>query len=123
MSITPTQIQHPWITTARTVVQVVAASILSIFGIIVTLATVAPDVLAAIVAVLPPEWAAWLAGVVALLGAISAAITRLMAIPQVNAWLGKLAAPDTAPAGVYVIPMPTAEQEAALAEKAKALAK
>lgn len=87
---TPTQILHPWIATLRTLLAIVAGSVVAIFGFITALTVFAPQFLAAIAAILPPEWLAWATAAVATLGAVSAAITRIMAIPGVNAWLTKI---------------------------------
>ena len=67
----------------RTVVQVV----LGAAGVLATVALVAPQVLTAIADVVPGPVLAWLVGAVAFLAAISAAVTRVMAIPAVNLWL------------------------------------
>lgn len=64
----------------RTVVQVVigAAAVLAVVVV------VAPQVLAAIADVVPGPVLAWLTGAVATLAAVSAALTKIMAIPKVN---------------------------------------
>lgn len=64
----------------RTVVQVVigAATVLTVVVV------VAPQVLEAIADVVPGPVLAWLTGAVATLAAISAALTKIMAIPKVN---------------------------------------
>jgi len=90
---TPTQVAHPWITTARTVLQVIVSVVLWLVAAVLTLAAVAPQILEAVAEVLPPEWLAWLSGAVAFLGLLAGAITRIMAIPQVNDLLGRLKAP------------------------------
>lgn len=64
----------------RTVVQVVigAATVLTVVVV------VAPQVLEAIADVVPGPVLAWLTGAVATLAAVSAALTKIMAIPKVN---------------------------------------
>lgn len=64
----------------RTVVQVVigAAAVLTVVVI------VAPQVLEAIAGVVPGPVLAWLTGAVATLAAVSAALTKIMAIPKIN---------------------------------------
>lgn len=64
----------------RTVVQVVigAATVLTVVVV------VAPQVLTAIADVVPGPVLAWLTGAVATLAAVSAALTKIMAIPKVN---------------------------------------
>lgn len=64
----------------RTVVQVVigAAAVLAVVVV------VAPQVLEAIADVVPGPVLAWLTGAVATLAAVSAALTKIMAIPKIN---------------------------------------
>jgi len=64
----------------RTVVQVVlgAAAVLAVVVV------VAPQVLDAVADVVPGPVLAWLTGAVATLAAVSAALTKIMAIPKVN---------------------------------------
>ncbi len=64
----------------RTVVQVVvgAAAVLAVVVV------VAPQVLAAVADVVPGPVLAWLTGAVATLAAVSAALTKIMAIPKIN---------------------------------------
>jgi len=64
----------------RTIVQVVvgAAAVLAVVVI------VAPQVLDAIADVVPGPVLAWLTGAVATLAAVSAALTKIMAIPKIN---------------------------------------
>lgn len=81
----------------RTAVQVVLAAV-ALLSIIVT---VAPQVLAAIADVLPGPAVAWLTAAIATLAAVSAAISRVMAIPIVDQWLKKFGA-GSAPAGAIV---------------------
>lgn len=87
---TPTQILHPWIATLRTILAIVAGAVVTIFTFIAAFAVFAPQLLAAVAAILPPEWLAWATAAVATLGAIAGAITRIMAIPGVNEWLAKI---------------------------------
>jgi hypothetical protein len=64
----------------RTVVQVVvgAASVLAVVVV------VAPQVLEAVADVVPGPVLVWLTGAVATLAAVSAALTKVMAIPKIN---------------------------------------
>ncbi|PZE34020.1 hypothetical protein DEJ21_14315 [Curtobacterium sp. MCSS17_006] len=64
----------------RTVVQVVigAAAVLAVVVV------VAPQVLEAVADVVPGPVLAWLTGAVATLAAVSAALTKIMAIPKIN---------------------------------------
>jgi hypothetical protein len=81
----------------RTAVQVVLAAIatLSIF------VALAPKILDAIADVLPDDAVVWIAGAIATLAAISAALSRVMAIPIIDEWLKKFGA-GSAPAGAVV---------------------
>jgi len=77
----------------RTAVQVVVASA----AILATVVVVAPQILTAIQAVLPGPAVAWITAAIATLAAVSAAISRVMAIPAVDEWLKKFGA-GSAPA-------------------------
>ena len=70
----------------RTAVQVVVTAA----GILATVVVVAPQVIDAIAEVLPGPVVAWLTAAVAALAGISAALARVMAIPQVDAWLTRI---------------------------------
>lgn len=78
----------------RTAIQVVLAAV-TLLGIIVA---VAPKILDAIADVLPDDAVVWIAGAIAALAAVSAAISRVMAIPAVDAWLKQFGA-GSAPKG------------------------
>lgn len=90
MTITPTQVAYPWTATARTVAQTVAGVILGGSAVVATIAVLAPQFLAAVAVILPPEWLAWATGAVATIGALAGAFARIMAIPGVNAWLTRI---------------------------------
>lgn len=81
-----TQQAEPGRATWRTVVQAILATI-------VTLGVVVPLVVAIIGEelgdVLPEGWYAWLLGAAGVIGAISGAVARIMAIPQVDEWLNR----------------------------------
>lgn len=70
----------------RTIVQVILA-FLSVWAVI---AVIAPQILTELTTILPGPWVAWLAGLVAAVTGIAGALSRIMAIPQVNAWLSRL---------------------------------
>jgi len=70
----------------RTIVQVVLA-FLSAWAVI---AIIAPQILTELATILPGPWIAWLTGVIAFVTVVAGVLTRIMAIPQVNAWLTKL---------------------------------
>ena len=67
----------------RTATQVLVAGIVFLGGLV----AIAPQVLEAVQDVLPGPVVAWLVGAIAFLAGISAALSRVMAIPAVNAWL------------------------------------
>lgn len=77
----------------RTAIQVVIAGA----AILATVVVVAPQILTAIQDVLPGPAVAWITGAIAALAAISAALSRVMAIPAVDEWLKKFGA-GSAPA-------------------------
>lgn len=64
----------------RTIVQVGIPAFLT-FNLIL------PQIVEAVGGVLPPEAFIWLNGIAAGITAVAAALARIMAIPQVNAWL------------------------------------
>lgn len=71
----------------RTALQTALAFLVALGGSVAILQAVAPQVLDALAGVLPASWVAWLAGVFAFVIAIASALSKLMAIPVVNAWL------------------------------------
>jgi hypothetical protein len=79
----------------RTAIQVTVGVFLAIVSALAVFVLVAPQVLEAIKDVLPPSWYAWLVGFVAVVGAISAALARVMAIPQVDEFLKRFGAGST----------------------------
>lgn len=78
----------------RTAIQVIVAAA----AILATTVVVTPQILTAIQDVLPGPAVAWITAAIASLAAISAAVSRVMAIPAVDEWLRKLGA-GSAPAG------------------------
>lgn len=76
----PTQTVHPWKATLRTAV-----------AVIIGVGVVAPTALGIfqdqLGGYIPPEVMAWIVWAVGLAVAVSLTVTRIMAIPQVNAWL------------------------------------
>ena len=91
----------------RTVLQSIAGFIVALAGGLAIFQLVAPQVLDAVREVLPPTWYAWLVGVVAAAGVAAGVLAKVMAIPQVDAWLKHFGAGST-PAKVEV---PDAVQE------------
>lgn len=78
----------------RTAVQVLLAAT----ALLAIAVNVAPRILDAVADVLPGPAVAWLAGAIATLATVSAVISRIMAIPMVDAWLKKFGA-GSSPAG------------------------
>lgn len=91
----------------RTAIQVVIGVFLTIVSALAVFVLVAPQVLDAIKDVLPPSWYAWLVGFIAVAGALSAALARVMAIPAVDEFLKRFGAGST-PANVA---LPSGVQE------------
>lgn len=75
----------------RTTVQVIV-SVVSLLGVV---AVLAPQILDAVKAVLPASWVAWLVGAIAFVAGLSAALSRVMAIPAVNELLTRFGAGST----------------------------
>lgn len=82
----------------RTAVQVIVGAAAILAGVVY----LAPQVLDALADVLPGPVVAWIGGAIAALAAVSAALSRVMAIPAINAWLQKLGL-GTAPAGAVAV--------------------
>ena len=79
----PTQVKYPWRAVLRTVLAYIVGA-----GIVVPAAwVIAQDTLSGY---LSPEVVTATAWTVGLIVAVSAFVTRVIAIPQVNAWLTKL---------------------------------
>ena len=91
---TPTQVRYPLRATLRTVVQV---GIPVVLGIGLELPQVVQIILEEAGESMPPRLRVWLLGASALVTALAAVITRIMAIPAVDYWLrrvGLSAQPD-----------------------------
>lgn len=82
----------------RTSVQVVL-SVVSGIGVFIL---VAPQVLEAVREFLPESWYLWLVGFIAFVGAVSAALAKIMTIPQVDDFLKKFGA-GSEPAETHVV--------------------
>lgn len=79
----------------RTVLQSIAGFILAAAAGLGIFQIVAPQVLDAIRDLLPPTWYAWLVGFIAAVGVVAGALAKVMAIPQVDAWLKRFGAGST----------------------------
>lgn len=87
IAIIPSQVVHPWKASIRTFLQVLIPTISLVLA-------VGPEVLRILAehlkGQLPDGVIAWLLAAALFLAAVSAAIARIMAIPQVNAALGRI---------------------------------
>jgi sugar phosphate permease len=90
LNTTATQIAHPWVATGRTILQTTAGGILAFASFTAGLAVFAPQLLAAIVDVLPANWAAYATGAVTVISTFAGATAHVMAIPGVNEYLTKI---------------------------------
>ncbi len=90
----PTQVKYPWRAALRTTLAYIAGA-----GIVVPIAWgITQDSLGVY---LSPSVVAAIAWTVGLIVAVSASVTRIMAIPQVNDWLTRLGV-GASPASSYV---------------------
>lgn len=80
---TPTQVAHSGKTVLRTLTQVV-------IPLLVLLAALIPLVIEYLGPYLPETWVAWLAGAVGFLLALTALVTKVMALPALQPFLAKL---------------------------------
>jgi hypothetical protein len=95
---------------AQRAIRTVAQVIVTGAGILAVAVVVAPEILDALADVLPGPVVAWAAGVIAAAAALSAALSRVMAIPAVDAWLKRLglgSAPRSAPVAPPAGPLPS----------------
>lgn len=88
-TVPPTQVAYPWRATLRTILQTVAGVVLGLASAIAAVAVLAPQFLAALAEILPPEWYAYAVTAVAFIGLLAGTVTKIMAIPGVNVWLTK----------------------------------
>jgi hypothetical protein len=97
---TTTQQRYPWRAVVRTVLAGVIAA-----GVVLPIAvTILNEQLATY---LPDSAKAWLVGAAAASVAVAGAVTRIIAIPQVDAWLKRLglsSSPTPAPA-IHTLPV------------------
>jgi len=78
---TPTQVAHPWVTTARTVVQ---TAIPAVLVLVVVLPQIIDAVLEGMGESLPEGLRLWLLGAAAFITAVAGTLARIFAIPAVN---------------------------------------
>lgn len=76
----------------RTVIAVILGILLTLLSFVTALQLLAPAVLAELAKVLDPETIAWLSSALAVLVLWAGVITRIMAIPAVNAFLTRFGA-------------------------------
>lgn len=84
------RIWHPNQRVLRTILQTTIAFLVGLGGSVGILQAVAPQVIDAVRDVLPPAAVAWLAAAFAFVIAVAGALSKLMAIPVVNAWLTRI---------------------------------
>ena len=77
-----TQTEFPWRATLRTIIQ-------AIIGFAVLLPIIVPIVNETLGQYLPDQWEAWTVGAAGAVTALIACVTRLMAVPAVDAWLDR----------------------------------
>ena len=82
-----TQIQFPGKAVLRTLVQI---GIPAFIGLVIVIPLIIEAVLAEVGEFMPESFRLWLVGAAAVITGLGLTITRVMAIPAVNAWLGKL---------------------------------
>lgn len=96
-----TQTQHPARATWRTTVASIVAAVLALGIILPAVVEIVDEELAAH---LPESWVAWLYAAAALVTAVTAALTRIMAIPGVDEALRRIglsSAPNAYPVAAY----------------------
>lgn len=81
-----TQVEYPWKATLRTIVQVGIPAFLTL---LVAVPLIIQIVLDEFGETMPDRLRLWLLAAAAFVTALAAAITRIMAIPAVNAWLSR----------------------------------
>lgn len=74
---------------AQRVLRSIVGTLISALTVWAALSAVFPDMLAELATILPGPAIAWLAGVIASISAVAGVISRIMAMPKVNAWLTK----------------------------------
>jgi cellulose synthase/poly-beta-1,6-N-acetylglucosamine synthase-like glycosyltransferase len=89
----------------RTALQTALSFLVAFGGSVALLQAVAPQVLAALADVLPASWIVWISGLFAIVIAIAGTLSKLMAIPIVNAWLTRV--------GFGSVPRAVAREQAA----------
>lgn len=77
-----------WFKTQR-VLRSIVGTLISALTVWAALVVIFPQMLAELATILPGPAIAWLTGVIAAISAVAGAISRIMAIPKVNAWLTK----------------------------------
>lgn len=90
----------------RTVLAVVVAIVVTGASALGVFNLVAPQILEQLRELLPPEAYGWLVSTLALLVVVAGALTRIMAIPQVNAFLTKFGAGSVPASAVPALSAP-----------------
>lgn len=86
----PTQLEYPGKAVLRTVVAVGVSVLLGLAAVASVLQVFLPQFLEAIAEALPPEAFAVVSSTIATIIVVAGAVTRVMAIPGVNAFLTKI---------------------------------
>lgn len=87
-----TQQRYPWRAALRTAVQVLVALPAGLLVLATVLDIVAQD---AVASYLPGPWVAWLVAASGVCAAVAGALSRVMAVPAVDAWLRRVGLAST----------------------------
>jgi len=88
----------------RTALAVTLSIVITLAAGIGSIQVFAPQIFTELGKFLPPEFVAWLVGFFGFLVIVAGSITRIMAIPQVNAWLTKIGAGSVPKAAIAATP-------------------
>ncbi|UVK62563.1 hypothetical protein SEA_TAYLORSIPHT_24 [Arthrobacter phage TaylorSipht] len=103
-AVVPSQVAHPWRASLRTVWAVAVPA----FGLVLFAGPAVLHILAEELGTVVPEGVtAWLLAAAGVLSALAGAVTRIMALPGVNAWLARFKLDAGPPAALP--PSPPAE--------------
>lgn len=92
-----------WYKTQR-VLRTVFATLVSFLTAWAVFSLAAPQILAELAQILPGPWIAWLTAVIATVTTVAGVLTRIMAIPAVNAFLTKIGLGSVPKSAVYKSP-------------------
>lgn len=89
----------------KRVLRTALATLISTLTAWAIFASIWPDIADAVAGVLPASWVAWLTGAVVAINAVAMALTRIMAIPVVNAALTKIGFGSVPKSAVVQVPI------------------